>query len=82
MKDLFGKYKIAYHECDTVSGAYSLDRLWVETEPFPCAVEYNGVFPVNWKVEDVFKLYKLEKDGKVCILVHVEGEDGSLQLNH
>lgn len=83
--DIFDKYGIEYDSVDTLSGAFNLNRDWIQTDykksPVHCAVEYCGAYPANWDIEDVLKLVKLEEDGKIIVMVYyISGDD--LVSNH
>lgn len=83
--DIFDKYEIEYNSVDTLSGAFNLNRDWIQTDykksPVPCAVEYCGAYPANWDIEDVLKLVKLEEEGKIIIMVYYISDD-DLVPNH
>lgn len=83
--DLFDKYRIVYDLVDTLSGAFNLNRDWIQTDstvsPIPCAVEFSGVYPASWDIEDVIKLVKLEEEGKIIIMVYYIDEGGKLKPN-
>lgn len=77
--DIFDKYEIEYGRVDTLSGAFNLNRDWIQTDsdksPIPCAVEFCGVYPSNWDIEDVFKLVELEEEGKIIVMVYyIDGD--------
>lgn len=82
--EIFDKYDIIYETVDSIPGAWNLDRLWIETKiktPIECAIEYSGVYPVNWDIKDVIKLEKMECSGKIIIKVSCITVDGDLALN-
>lgn len=82
---IFDKYGIKWHMVDTVSGSFNLNRDWIETLTdtlIPCAVEYCGVYPVNWDIKDVFTLVKLEEEGKAIINVDWIKDDGTRVPNN
>lgn len=66
---------------DTIPGAWNLNRDWIETEPVECIIEYCGVYPVNWNIDDVVMMEELETEGKIIISVFVN-EDGKYVPNH
>lgn len=77
LTDILEKYGITWGTVDTVSGSYNLDREWIETnEDIHCYIEYSGVYPVEWDIEDIIKLEELDKNGNLIIKVsyHI-GED-------
>ena len=73
---LLDKYNIEWGNVDTVEGTYNLNRDWIETGDIPCYIEYCGVYPTNWDIEDVETIEQLEYTGKVIIRVlwHPEQE--------
>lgn len=83
--DIFDKYRVEYDTVDTASGAFNLNRDWIQTDstvsPIPCAVEFSGVYPASWDIEDVIKLVKLEEEGKILVRVYYIGEDEKLKPN-
>lgn len=81
---IFDKYSIKYETVDSMPGAFNLDRMWLDTDietPIECAIEYCGVYPVNWDIKDVIKLEKMECSGKIIIKVSCITADGDLALN-
>lgn len=75
---ILDKYGVEWTVVDTVAGSFNLDREWVEAKAIPCYIEYCGVYPVDWKSEDICEMVKLEEEGQVIIkvmLVKVD-EDG------
>lgn len=82
--EIFDKYGIDHIITGAIPGSWSLDRLWIETEiktPIECAIEYSGVYPVNWDIKDVIKLEKMESSGQIIIKVKCITADGDLVLN-
>lgn len=61
---------------DTISSSWNLNRDWVVTDEIDCIVEYCGVYPVNWCINDVVELERMETEGEIIILVDwiVDGE--------
>lgn len=78
---LFDKYGIGWRSVDTIGGTFNLNRDWIETKDIPFYIEYCGVYPVKWDVEDVATLEKLDYDGKVIIKVLWHPEDGKFIPN-
>lgn len=77
IQNLFAKYSIPTQFVDTISGSFNLDKEWLETQKdIECFVEYCGVYPINWEIEDVIELERMEYDGEIIIRVnwHVENE--------
>lgn len=54
---------------DTVCGAWNLNRDWIETGRMNCIVAFCGVYPIDWDIEDVVELERMETDGKIIVLV-------------
>lgn len=82
---MFDKYGIRYWKVDTIPGSFNLNRDWIETEketPIECAVEYCGVYPVNWDIDDVVRIDELERTGIIIIRVLWIQDDGKLVDNH
>lgn len=72
--NILSKYQIDWNCVDTVDGSFNLNREWIETKNIPCYIEYCGVYPVNWDVEDIIKLERMENEGNIIIRVlwHIE----------
>ncbi len=82
---LFDKYDIDYMKVDTMPGSFNLNRDWIETSVqnlIECAVEYSGVYPVHWDIEDVVRLEEMERNGNVIIMVVWVTDDGKIIQNH
>ena len=73
--DILDKNHIEYGCCDSFPGYWSLNHYWIETDDIECTIEYGGVYPVNWNIEDVVTLEDLYYEGKFIIMVDVY-EDG------
>ena len=82
LTNIFDKYGIDWQSVDTIGGAFNLNRDWIETKDIPCYIEYCGVYPVKWDVEDVATLEELDYDGKVIIKVLWHPEDGKFIPNN
>lgn len=80
--DIFDKYDIEYKSVDTIGGSFNLNREWIETSDILCYIEYCGVYPIEWDVEDIVLLEKLDYDGIVVIKVLWHPEDGKYIPNH
>jgi hypothetical protein len=81
LTDIFDKYDINWGIVDTIGGAYNLNRDWIETGDIPCYIEYCGVYPVEWDIEDIVILEDLEYEGKVIIKVMWHTEKGFIPNN-
>lgn len=80
--NILDKYNIEWMNVDTISGAYNLNRDWIETEDIPCYIEYCGVYPTKWDIEDIVKLESLEYEGKIMINVLWHPEEDKYIPNH
>ena len=79
---LLDKYKIKWSYVDTVSGNFDLNRMYIETDLIPAVIEYSGVNPIGWDVDDIQKLYMLDYSGAIRIVVSVYDENGKyLHMN-
>lgn len=67
--NIFNKYQISWNCVDTVDGSFNLNREWIETKDIPCYIEYCGVYPVDWDIEDVITLERMENEGNIIIRV-------------
>lgn len=76
------KYKIEWTSCDTLPGAFCLNRDWIQTKDIPCYIEYCGVYPVEWDIEDVVTLEQLEYEGKIIVFVDWHTKEGEYIPNH
>ena len=66
-----------YGFCDTVEGTYNLNRDFIETDIMDCAVEFCGVYPADWKPEDVARFEEMEYNGNIMVVVTWYKADGS-----
>lgn len=66
---------------DTVCGAWNLNRDWIETGEIDCIVEFCGVYPIDWDLEDVAEFERMETEGEIIALVDWI-EDGKHIPNH
>lgn len=79
---MLNKYHVDNGICDTVSGAFNLNRDWLETGVMNCAVEYCGVYPVDWDIEDVLEFEDLEYSGQILVNVIWKLGEGEYEPNH
>ena len=79
---IFDKYNVKWKAVDTIGGAYNLNRDWVETADIPCYIEYCGVYPIEWDIEDVVTLERMDYEGKVIIRVLWHPEEGKYIPNN
>ena len=66
IEGMLDRNHVSHGHVDTVCGAWNLNRDWIETGEIDCIVEFCGVYPVDWDLEDVCRttLYnKLEEYG-------------------
>lgn len=66
---ILDKNHVEHGHVDTVCGAWNLNRDWIETGEIDCIVEYGGVFPINWDMDDVVEFERMECDGEIIVLV-------------
>ena len=69
IEGILEKNNVAHGHVDTVCGAWNLNRDWIETGEIDCIVEYCGVYPVNWDMDDVVEFERMECDGEIIVLV-------------
>ena len=81
IEGILDKNHASHGHVDTVCGAWNLNRDWIETGEIDCIVEFSGVYPVNWDVDDVAELERMETDGEIIVLVDWI-EDGKHIPNH
>lgn len=80
--EILEKNNIKYDYCDTVSGSWNLNNEWIQTEKIECIIEYCGVYPINWDINDVVVLENLHNEGKIIIRVYLIDKDGNYIPNH
>ena len=81
IEGILDRNHVSHGHVDTVCGAWNLNRDWIETGEIDCIVEFSGVYPVNWDVDDVAELERMETDGEIIVLVDWI-EDGKHIPNH
>lgn len=80
--DLFDKYNICWHTCDTIAGSFSLNQEWIEmVNEIEMDVEWDKVEAVNWTKEDIDMFTELAFSGKIIVRVY-EVKDGKYILNN
>lgn len=72
---------VTCNRIDTVSGAWNLNRDWIETGKMDCIVEFCGVYPIKWNMKDVVEFERMENDGEILVLVDWI-QDGKYIPNH
>lgn len=78
---ILDKYGINWQTVDTIAGAFNLNRDWIEATDIPCYIEYCGVYPAEWDIEDVVALEQMEYEGKIMIRVLWHTKDGFIPNN-
>lgn len=81
IEDILDRNHVGHRYVDTLPGSWNLNRDWIETDQVDAAVEYCGVYPANWDIEDVVKLERMEYDGEIIIMVDWI-KDGEHVPNH
>lgn len=83
---LLDKYGYTNGKVDTVAGCWNLDDGWYELSDIESMVEYCGVYPVKWDIEDVVLLENLYNSRAIYIKVDykIENENGDVKYipNH
>lgn len=76
MEEILDKNHVSHGHVDTVCGTWNLNREWIETGEMDCIVEYGGVYPVNWDLEDIVEFEHMETNGEIIVMVDwiVDGE--------
>lgn len=66
---------------DTISGCWNLNDDWYEVSDIEAAVEYCGVYPIKWNIEDVVTLEELynNRDIYIKVLWKIEDENGTIK---
>lgn len=82
ISEMLDRNNVKYNYVDTVPGAWNLNRDWIETDPMESIVEYCGVYPVDWDIDDIVALEDLESKGRIIILATELTEDGKYIPNH
>ena len=69
---ILNKYGALSATVDNVPGAWNLNREWLETCVMECAIEYTGVYPVNWHLGDILRLEELSNSGQLIVNVMIK----------
>lgn len=82
VQEIFQKYGKKIYTCDTMAGDYNLNRDWAEVQgDVDCFVEFCGVYPVDWDIDDVVTIDEMEHNGE--IMIHVDWHVGDKYVpNH
>lgn len=81
IEDILDRNRISHGYFDTICGAWNLNRDWIETGEMNCIVEFCGVYPVDWDIDDVVEFERMENEGEIVALVYWI-EDGKHIPNH
>lgn len=81
VEGILNKNHVKYDHVDTVCGAWNLNRDWIETGEMDCIVEFCGVYPVDWNIDDVVDFERMETEGEIVVTVDWI-EDGKYIPNH
>lgn len=82
ISEILDRNNVKYNCVDTVPGAWNLNREWIETDSIESVVEYCGVYPVDWNIQDVITLEELESIGDIVVLAFEITDDGKCVPNH
>ena len=77
IKEILDRNNVTYGFVDTVPGSWNLNDDYLETDKIECIVEYCGVYPVHWNINDVVRLEELHNAGKLVINVCIVDEAGN-----
>ncbi len=82
--DILEKNKVKYTSCDTYPGTFNLNQEWIcFDDPIEAIVEFCGVYPIHWDINDVVEFEKLIIDGKIIVMVDWYDEEGNyIGQNH
>ena len=69
IEDLLKRNGYNTYTVDTIDGCWNLNDDWYELNDVKSIVEYCGVYPVEWDIEDVVLLEKLYYDRDIYIKV-------------
>lgn len=69
VEEMLDRNHVTHGHVDTVEGTWNLNRDWVQTDPMDCIVEYCGVYPTGWEINDVEELERMENDGEILVMV-------------
>lgn len=82
VKGILEHNHVKYTYVDTVPGSWNLNRDWIETELMECAIEYSGVYPINWNLDDIIIFEELENQGQIIVLATIKTAGGEYVPNH
>ena len=67
IKEVLSCYNIDSRITYEDKGSFNLNRQWLETDVIECFIYDYGVYPVDWKIEDLQILEDLDYKGKLII---------------
>lgn len=70
IEGILDRNHIGYGYFDTICGAWNLNRDWIETGEMDCIVEFCGVYPVDWDINDVVEFERMEDEGEIIAMVY------------
>ena len=70
--NILKRNNLSYEIVDTVPGSWDLNKMWLQTENVKCAIEYSGVFPISWNIDDIIELSRLYHHGDIIINIEVQ----------
>lgn len=86
LEDLLKRNGYDTYTVDTIGGCWNLNDDWYEFDNVESIVEYCGVYPVKWSIDDVVLLEELyySRDIYIRVLWEKEDEDGTIKYvpNH
>lgn len=69
IEKILEKNLVTYRYVDTVCGSWNLNRDWIESGKMNCIVEYCGVYPIDWDIDDVVEFERMETNGEIVVFV-------------
>ena len=67
IKEILSYYDINFRVTYEDKGSFNFNRQWLETDVIECFIYDYGVYPIDWKVEDLQILEDLDYKGKLII---------------
>lgn len=81
LEDLFKRNGYETYTVDTVDGCWNLNDDWYELDNVKSIVEFCGVYPVEWNINDVFLLEELYYNRDIYIQVFWKKKTKMERLN-
>lgn len=75
IEDILSEYNIDSRITYEDEGSFNLNRQWLETDVIDCFIYDYGVYPIDWKVEDLQVLEELDYRGKLIVRYYLKEED-------